>query len=1480
MKGDFSRLTFDPRKRYSGVLMQQGRVQTDADWNEQLDIQRHRAETEALDTIGPSGVPKGTGGFEIQPLASAAAGIVDLAVSPGRIYVDGLLCESDAGAIALSAVQAQQATAAGLDADGRPLAAGQWVEISGDDALKATRLITDVDADSGVLTFDADLPPYQDSDHPFLRRVTTYLTQPDQSEPEFSTTPAPDAPVQLPTLTLPKGYYLAYLHVSERHVTALDDPLIREVALGGPDTTTRVKNVWRVGLLPVTAPVSDPLDCGTQFPEWDALTASPTGLMNARTEVADDPKDPCLLPPEAGYRRLENQLYRIEIQKGGARDAATFKWSRENGSIQTSVEKVQGSVVTVADLGRDEVLGFKGGDWVEIVDDESEADAAPRPLALVTKIEPTLREVTLDVDVSALAGRAGLRLRRWEQSGTAATADGVAMTGDWLDLEGGIQVQFSEGAYRSGDYWLIPARSATAEIEWPPFDVPNESPAPQPPRGARHRFCRLALLFSDAGISVVEDCRALFPPLSHICAEDVCFDNTQCQLPNVETVQDAIEQLCREHDLRFHNKNLHGWGIVNGLQVQCGPDEAGAPCRHVTVLRGYALDCEGNDINHTGDDVFDLIRMIDEYNAQQPDKPVLDGDGEVCLVLNSDPETPYSLEKYDPSSDDAQSIFKNTLWSDFLEGCLGDLVTFLKKELSGGQSKQLVSPAQKLQTTLFNLLIQLFNKTNGQYVYLSGEKGLEDGRTEHTILHNLYTGLRELLKSHTFCAMFDDTDFPPYPYGGLNAPTTKPPYSPTIFGKGYHRRLRVSPTGKLACTMGMGNKINVYDLVANEMVAELEFPDAAAVVQDVAFSQKGAQLYAVATLNGKDSLFAVANIQPKGYHWHTPMVVCDVLLVSLATRANSSKVYAAGRGKGIYELNPSNIPPNLAPAFDFNATGRLVVVVQGSEAYAYATARGQGVSNVYDQVLRYDLNKKQTTQTFHLAINGQDVNGSDDIAVSDGAKQPQLYVVTNPPSNSSNKHLLIFDARGETAGPVTAIDLEEMTPISLAFNHTTNNLMLTYADSYRVRLVGTNNKLVAGFRHPVQIAPTSIVYARDSDAQGHRVYVLNSVSNTISSVPAERFAPSKQLKLQDLVEYRAKVLEAFVRLFGGLLQYLKDCLCDLLLVKPPTCAGDEKLYLACVQIKNGSIYKICNFSKRKYVKSFPTVEYWLSALPVIPLVGKAVEAFCCAVLPELFSGYKASTSQEAQNKLASNGMYVVLSVLYSTSFKKMLGRNFGGLPDAAARLLRDIIACAAQDLEQAPSFERESIVGAQAEDAFPILRENGINVVGADTYDPCNALYYFAQFFNTPGRLAQGSRIRLTLDDGIIRGYTPVSASTDRDTSWPLPSSGAGAGTDAGTDAAAGGARAAEEGAAAGFNEASGLREELSRLREEFEQARQEHAAALTSRDATIAGLETSTRALQDNLKVLDELQRQVKALSARPARRASKKEEPPPQTS
>ncbi|MFM9595528.1 DUF6519 domain-containing protein [Streptomyces scabiei] len=101
MQGDFSRWTFDPRARHRAVLLQQGRVLLDADWNEQGQITAYHDEIRALDFLGRSGCPAESGGFELvgpdgrRPVGTAWE---QLAITPGRYYVDGVLAEAhDAG---------------------------------------------------------------------------------------------------------------------------------------------------------------------------------------------------------------------------------------------------------------------------------------------------------------------------------------------------------------------------------------------------------------------------------------------------------------------------------------------------------------------------------------------------------------------------------------------------------------------------------------------------------------------------------------------------------------------------------------------------------------------------------------------------------------------------------------------------------------------------------------------------------------------------------------------------------------------------------------------------------------------------------------------------------------------------------------------------------------------------------------------------------------------------------------------------------------------------------------------------------------------------------------------------------------------------------------------------------------------------------------------------------------------------------------
>ena len=240
MKADLTRNTFHLPKQFARVLLQQGRVQLDADWNEQQAILLRMLQALAADIIGPRGGPFGHCGFAIAPVAKS---LTNFRIAPGRYYVDGLLCENDTAPVAAviaSAAEPKQVVVASRTLDGIEFGKGQWVEISNADGSKvAVAQIADVDRETSTLSLDADvsaLPPAT------LRRVLTYLTQSDF---------AGAAP-------LAAGSYLVYLDVWERVITYVEDDAIREVALNGADTAARTKIVSQVKVMAPNDAVPDP----------------------------------------------------------------------------------------------------------------------------------------------------------------------------------------------------------------------------------------------------------------------------------------------------------------------------------------------------------------------------------------------------------------------------------------------------------------------------------------------------------------------------------------------------------------------------------------------------------------------------------------------------------------------------------------------------------------------------------------------------------------------------------------------------------------------------------------------------------------------------------------------------------------------------------------------------------------------------------------------------------------------------------------------------------------------------------------------------------------------------------------------------------------------------------------------------------------------------------------------------------------------
>ncbi len=526
MKGDFSRQTFDRKKHYRGVLMQQGRVQVDADWNEQVHLEAYLRTTEAQDVIGLVGAPKYAGGFKV----GRSPDQKDLTLSPGRIYVGGRLCEIDS--------------------------------------------------------------------HP---DGATYFTQPWY--------PNPDKPEG--------GHYLVYLDAWPRHVSAVEDPAIREVALGGPDTASRMQTVWQVKLLKINKE-DEPADC-EQFPPGWSPRAPGTAKLEARTAPAPSDTSPCLLPPGAGYLGLENQLYRVEIHKPGGVNEATFKWSRDNGSVVAAVKNISGQEIEVQDLGRSDHLGLAVSQWVEYLDDRLEMHGDTGNLLLIDDIDPAENKITFKTGSSMPASSEEEfhpRLRRWDQD-KAAPAEGITITDKWLPLENGLEVRFSGDTFRSGDYWLIPARTATkleqGHIEWP-LDKLTAEPLPQPPLGIHHAYCPLALVEFDGekfSPSQPPDCRRIFPPLIEVAEEaktgrlcctftvgngkDSCGDYNDLQ-EALEDLPAAGGRICllpgehRGNFTIFEKKHL----IISGCQwrtmVLPSKEQTAGPVFHLRDCEGVILE--------------------------------------------------------------------------------------------------------------------------------------------------------------------------------------------------------------------------------------------------------------------------------------------------------------------------------------------------------------------------------------------------------------------------------------------------------------------------------------------------------------------------------------------------------------------------------------------------------------------------------------------------------------------------------------------------------------------------------------------------------------------------------------------------------------------------------------------------------------------------------------------------------------------------
>lgn len=438
MKGDFSKLTFNPADNFSGVLHQQGRVLLDVDWNASTQIENYWQMTMGQDAIGPNvaGVPAAfPNSFKVTQAASDGTNVT-ITLKPGRVWADGIP-----------------------------------VYIPG---------TTDINLRAEYLG-----PPIQ----------------------------TPKATVS----SIANGVRDAVvLEVWEEAFNGFQDPLnLIEPALGGPDTTERIKISYGLKLLRLGA--TD--ECGNladKLADNFANKGKLTVTLSPNTVIGGD----CPVEAGGGYTGFEHYFYRIEIAEPTSTGAARFKWSQFNGGLVgrgvfTSTGAGTGTVNVTAN---DQMINHCGltGFYLEALKFDTNLG--------YWRVVYTADAVPAQDGVLSLTNGVGTWPASSPDSGFFRLWNGIELISDFLapakELEKyGILIAFQNSTnYTPGDYWTFPVRASGV-----PFDL-SVLPNNAPPQGIHYHRVPLGILNWDGGPVVtitaanheISDCRHVFQPLTKL----------------------------------------------------------------------------------------------------------------------------------------------------------------------------------------------------------------------------------------------------------------------------------------------------------------------------------------------------------------------------------------------------------------------------------------------------------------------------------------------------------------------------------------------------------------------------------------------------------------------------------------------------------------------------------------------------------------------------------------------------------------------------------------------------------------------------------------------------------------------------------------------------------------------------------------------------------------------------------------------------
>jgi Family of unknown function (DUF6519) len=378
-----------------------------------------------------------------------------------------------------------------------------------------------------------------------------YALQPDWLD--FSTDPlwlAPAVPATAGT-----SYEVVYLLAAEQEVSAVEDPALADVALGGPDTMQRqrilqhfVRQASASGDLDGSwsAVVGSLQSAGLQFDPATMRAESAAALQVSFTNPTVAP-GPCQPVMTGGYLGAENQMIRVMVADADTSGVPTIVWGFDDASFLYRIQAATydpGSGNTTLTLAIAPVDSYHipvAGQAVEVLRDAAqltatspvqlqETDFIASPAGVVTLLtsayDPNQRQLVVSGQLPPdylSDATPQLFLRVWQSAVAAPPGQPVPLVsvnqaGTAADTGVAVTLSSGTGAFHQGDFWRFALRPIQPAVVYPGRYLAG----PQPPDGPRTWACPLALVEWEAGSATILHAVPPFAGLAELTAKGGC----------------------------------------------------------------------------------------------------------------------------------------------------------------------------------------------------------------------------------------------------------------------------------------------------------------------------------------------------------------------------------------------------------------------------------------------------------------------------------------------------------------------------------------------------------------------------------------------------------------------------------------------------------------------------------------------------------------------------------------------------------------------------------------------------------------------------------------------------------------------------------------------------------------------------------------------------------------------------------------------